>query len=585
MKKSFTKRIMLWTALAILLSCSVSLAEDGYEFWLRYHKISDQGILKEYRQLCKDIIITENTPILDSARQELVRGLSGLLVQKPNICSDVSRTGSIIVGTLQKSKVIGAVIAPADGRKLKPDGFLIRSAKIDDKSCTIITGNSDRAVLYGVFGFLRLLQTHQSIENLDIIDNPVNPLRMVNHWDNPNGSSGLWSGSIERGYAGNTIFHWGKLPELEPRYKDYARMLASVGINGCVINNVNTAKHNLTGWKLLTSGYMEKMAAMAGVFRRYGVKFYVSINFASPIIIDKLETADPLDPAAKKWWADKADEIYTHIPDFGGFLIKADSEGEAGPHGYGRTHADGANILAEALKPHGGLLIWRAFVYGKKNVDRAKEALDNFHPLNRQFADNVIIQIKNGPMDFQVREPVSPLFGQMPNTNLMLELQVTQEYTGHTIHLCYLVPQWKEVLDFDTYAKGPGSTVKKILSGSLFGYKHSGITGVANIGDDRNWTSHHLGQANTYGFGRLVWNPDLSAEQITNEWVKMTFGHAPVVVKTISKMLLDSWRIYENYTSPLGVGFMCETGPHYNPDHGSAKLRQNRDSAHLRQPF
>ena len=531
---------------------AVSFAEDGYEFWLRYHRISDQGLLKECRELCREIVITESSPILNSARDELSRGLAGLLGQEPAGSGSVRQAGSIVVGSLQKSKVIRDVISLEDAKQLNSDGFLIRSVNIEGKPCTIITGKTDRAALYGVFGFLRLLQTHQSIRNLDIKEVPANPLRIAYHWDN-------MDGTVSRGYAGGSIVKWDKLPEFDPRYRDYARMLASVGINGCIIGKDNTAEDIL------------KLAGLASVLRQYGVRIYTHTSFDYPVRLGGLETYDPLDPAVQAWWIKKANDIYEQIPDFGGFKMKADSEGTPGPRDYERSHAQGANVIARALEPYGGLVLWRAFVYGKSLKymgikDRARQACDFFKPFDGQFADNAILQIKNGPMDFQVREPVSPLFGAMPKTDQILELQVTQEYTGHSTHLCYLVPQWKEILDFDTYAKGKESTVKRIVSGSLFEYKYSGISGVINIGDDRNWTGHHLAQANTYGFGRLAWNPDLSAEQITDEWVRMTFGHDPMVVKTISKMLLDSWRIYENYTSPLGVGFMCETGPHYNPD-------------------
>jgi alpha-glucuronidase len=276
-----------------------------------------------------------------------------------------------------------------------------------------------------------------------------------------------------------------------------------------------------------------------------------------------MNDADPFNPEVKKWWERKVTEIYSEIPDFGGFLVKADSEGEPGPIKYGRTHADGANLLASALEPYGGILMWRAFVYGKDKTlssDRACQAYEIFKPLDGLFAGNVVVQIKNGPIDFQVREPVSPLFGAMPKTNQLLELQITQEYTGHDKHVCYLVPQWKEILDFDTYAKGPGSQVSKVTDGSLFGYKYSGIAGVSNIGDDTNWTGHQLAQANLYGFGRIVWNPDLESAQIADEWIRLTFGNDSKIVSIVNEILLTSLKVYEDYTSPLGVGLMCNGG-------------------------
>ncbi|RKX37631.1 MAG: alpha-glucuronidase, partial [Verrucomicrobia bacterium] len=338
-------------------------------------------------------------------------------------------------------------------------------------------------------------------------------------------------------------------------------------INGMVINNVNTSKPGMIGWKIISPEYIEKLVPLAELLRSYGIKTYISVSFAAPMRVGGLETADPLDADVASWWADTADRIYSRIPDFGGFLVKADSEGEPGPHSYERDHSQGANVLAAALKPYGGIVLWRAFVYGgaASNKDRAAQAFELFKPLDGRFADNVIVQIKNGPVDFQVREPVAPLFGQMPETNLMIELQVTQEYTGHATHLCYLVPQWKSFLGFDTHANGSGTTLARIVDGSAHGYKHAGITGVSNFGDQRNWTGHHLAQANAYGYGRLAWNPGLTAEKITDEWVKMTFGTDPAVVEIISKMMLGSWKVYEDYTSPLGVGVMCDAR-HYGPN-------------------
>ena len=548
-------------ALNLFFLCERTSAENGYEFWLRYSKIANAKCLADYNNLCKEIVVAEKSDILNSAQNELVYGISKMLGVELKVSNNPSVSGSIIIGSMQKSHLIKELLSAKLPEFKSPDAFTIVSVNINNKVYTIITGNSDKAVLYGSFHFLRLMQTNQPIENLNVVVEPENKLRMVNHWDNP-------SGSIERGYAGESIFHWDKLPELEQRYTDYARMLASIGINGCVVNNVNTVKQDLTGWKLLTLPYIEKLKALADVFRSYGVKLYLSVNFFSPVIIGKLNTADPMDPEVIKWWSEKVREIYSHIPDFGGFLVKADSEGEPGPMKYSRTHAEGANMIANALSPHNGLVIWRAFVYGHNDMDRASQAYAIFHPDDGEFAENVIIQIKNGPIDFQVREPVSPLFGAMPKTNQMLELQITQEYTGHSTHLCYLVPQWKEILDFDTYSNGKESTVSKIISGKLFNNNNTGIAGVINIGSDSNWTGHLLAQANTFGYGRLTWNPYLSAEQITDEWVKMTFGDDQKVVKIISNMLLDSWLTYESYTSPLGVGMLSNGSgdiSHYYP--------------------
>ena len=536
-------------------------AENGYEFWLRYKKVTDEKILDEYKNLCKEIVISEESEILNSAKKELVLGISKMIDVKPTLSKVANISGSIIISTLKNSKLINNLNLPHDLNLTSQDGFRIFSLDHNKNFFTLIIGETDKAILYGVFYFLRLLQTNQSINNLNVIEEPVIKLRMVNHWDNP-------SGSIERGYAGNSIFHWDKLPQLETRYFDYARMLASININGCVLNNVNTAKNNLTGWKLLTSPYIEKMKSLAQVFRSYGIKIYISVNFTSPMLIGELRTADPLDDIVRRWWKEKIEEIYSKIPDFGGFLVKADSEGEPGPLDFHRTPVDGANLLAEALNPHGGLLIWRAFVYNLNEIDRAAQAYNFLKPFDGRFLENVIIQIKNGPIDFQVREPVSPLFGAMPNTNQILELQITQEYTGQSTHFCYLIPQWIEILNFDTYVDGRGSTVSRIVSGELSDKRYSGIAGVSNIGSDLNWTGHLLAQSNMYGYGRLAWNPNLPLEKITNEWIIMTFGSDPKVVQVISKILLNSWKIFENYTSPLGVGIMCNKSgkeSHFSP--------------------
>jgi alpha-glucuronidase len=413
------------------------------------------------------------------------------------------------------------------------------------------------------------MQQNGEISQLRLEKSPAVKLRILNHWENPGNRND--SSSIERGYAGSGIFKWNELPEIDKRYTDYARLCASVGINATVINSPNTAKRGLEGWKLLTPEYYPKLRALSNVFKNYGIKLYISVNFFSPVIISNYKDADPLNPEVQQWWEQKVAELYREVPNFGGFLVKADSEGEPGPMKYGRTHAEGANIIAKALEPFGGIVMWRAFVYGREKLspDRACQAYEIFKPLDGSFADNVLIQIKNGPIDFQVREPVSPLFGAMPETNQILELQITQEYTGHSTHICYLVPQWKEILDFDTYAKGKGSTVNKVIDGTLFGYEHSGIAGVSNFGDDLNWTGHILAQANAYGFGRLTWDPGLAVEHISKEWIHLTFGNDRKLQEVIGSILHSSWLTYENYTSPLGVGVMCNAGGgvkgHYDP--------------------
>lgn len=483
----------------------------------------------------------------------------------PSITAYIQGRG-LVIGTIDKipANVLALNDVDKESVHLNPEGFLLK--KTADH--IIITAQEDIGLLYGSFHLLRLLQMNQSLNELYIVENPKVQIRFLNHWDNP-GVVPEGREPVERGYAGASIFKWDELPEQNQRYTDYARLLSSVGINGTVINNVNTAKHNLEGWKLLTPEYLPKLKALAEVFREYGIRLFISVNYFSPIIIGDLPNADPLDQDVQEWWVDKVAEIYQEIPDFGGFLVKADSEGEPGPMKYGRNHAEGANVLANALEPHGGILMWRAFVYSgsnqELNPDRAFQAYQIFEPLDGEFSNNTLLQIKNGPIDFQVREPVSPLFGQMPLTNQLLELQITQEYTGWDKHVCFLVPQWKEILDFDTHAKGTGSLVSNVVDGSLFDYDYAGIAGVSNIGDDYNWTGHYLAQANFYGFERLIWNPSLSSEEIAEEWIVQTFGEDPVVYEVISEILLSSWETYENYTSPLGVGLMSDLG-HFHPD-------------------
>lgn len=535
----------------------------GYDCWLGYRRLEDHKLVNMYKKWSSNIVSLESTPIVGSALKELCAGIKGMLGIKSYLSSTPEHPSFIIIGTLGKHHAIDDAVNENEKAKIHEEGFLIKNFKTEDKNYMIITGKTEKGLLYGAYSLLRLMQTQSNLENALIMENPYSELRIINQWDN-------MDGSIERGYAGRSIFYQNnKIARKIDRIKDYARLLSSVGINGIVINNVNVHQFET---KLITKDYLPDVARLAGVFREYGIKTYLSINFASPVEIGKLSTADPLDLQVREWWRSKAEEIYSFIPDFGGFLVKADSEFRPGPFTYNRSHADGANMLAEALQPFGGIVIWRCFVYNcqqdwrDRSTDRAKAAYDNFKPLDGMFNENVILQIKNGPMDFQVREPVSPLFGGLSKTNQILELQITQEYTGQQKHLCYLVPMWKEVLDFDTHAKGKGSTVKKIVNGSVFNNKHGGIAGVSNIGNDANWTGYHLAQSNLYGFGRLAWNPDLSCREITEEWVRMTYSNDKTVVETISNMLLSSWRIYENYTSPLGIGWMVNPNHHYGPN-------------------
>lgn len=555
--------------LSMLLSgfTNLSVAEDlSYKAWLMYDAVEDSALLKEYQRYCGKLAVAGKGALVESAVQELQLGLQGMLGQAPKLTNDFS--AGLVLGTVDELSRQGLSLNEAAYQQMSDEGFFITS----NKTQLVISAKTDRGVLYGAFHLLRLMQLEQGVADLKISENPAIKLRLLNHWDNP-GTVPARRSSVERGYAGDSIFKWDNLEQHEQRYIDYARMLASTGINGSVINNVNTAKKGLEGWKLLTPEYLPKLTYLADIFRRYGVTLYISVNFFSPKLVGGMDDANPSSAAVQQWWNDKSSEIYRAIPDFGGYLVKADSEGEPGPMKYGLTHADGANMLARAVKPHGGIVMWRAFVYGHKkaNPDRAAQPYDLFKPLDGDFDDNAIVQIKNGPHDFQVREPVSTLFSAMPKTNQILELQITQEYTGHERHICYLVPQWKEVLDFDTHAKGKGTEVKKVISGEAFQYKHSGIAGVSNIGDDMNWTGHLLAQANFYGYGRLAWNPELSSEQIAQEWAHQAFGSNQKVLKVVGDILNTSWRAYEDYTMPLGIGFMSNGCPdndesHFRPD-------------------
>ena len=533
-----------------------------YRCWLKYYKLENKTLLNDYKNLLKEISVCENTIIIQNAVDELKKGLAGILGIKPVVSEGSSKTAGLLMGTIAGNKELEGLVGK-EKVQLEEEGFIIKLITEKNSKRLLVAGRTDKGLMYGIFRLLRLIQTETAIETLPRLENPINQLRMVNHWDNIDGS-------IERGYAGRSnFFKNNKITKNLSRISDYARLMASVGINAIAINNVNVHEFETL---LITDKYIKDVIKLNEIFKSYGIKLYLSVNFASPLSVGDLDTADPLDKKVRQWWKDKAEYIYSNIPDFGGFLVKADSEGRPGPFTYRRTHADGANMLAEALKPYDGKVIWRCFVYNcqqdwrDRTVDRARAAYDHFMPLDGSFAKNVMLQIKHGPMDFQVREPVSPLIGGMTNTNQVLELQITQEYTGQQKHLCYLVPMWKEILDFDTCAKGKGTTIKKIISREVFNNNLGGFAAVTNIGDDTNWTGHQLAQANTFGYARLAWNSDLTAEEIAEEWIRLTFSNNQVMVDTIKEMLLGSWRTYENYTSPLGIGWFVNPNHHYGPN-------------------
>ncbi|WP_284645096.1 alpha-glucuronidase family glycosyl hydrolase [Paenibacillus silviterrae] len=537
---------------------SASQAGIGYQVWLGYRRLASGERHKQYAGFNRINVKENDDEVIQTAVHELIRGLEGILSVAPGITDQEERV--IALGTFGSHPLVDRIIGAENIPRVGAEGYAIKTDK--DRACIAIGAASASGVLYGVFHLLRLLNTGMSVDELDLIENPVNMLRMINQWDN-------MDGSVERGYAGNSIFFKdNRITEDLDRIRDYARMLASVGVNAIAINNVNVHREES---KLITE-FLQDVARLAAIFRRYAMKLFLSVNYAAPIEIGGMETADPLNSGVCEWWKEQTAGVYALIPDFGGYLVKADSENRPGPFTYGRDHADGANMLAEALKPFGGIVIWRCFVYNcqqdwrDRKTDRARAAYDHFKTLDGRFSENVILQIKNGPMDFQVREPVSPLLGAMPSTNQVLEFQITQEYTGQQRHLFYLIPHWKEILEFDTYVKGEGSTIKRIACGSVHGSRLAGIAAVSNIGDDINWTGHLLAQANLYGYGRLIWNPDLTSEEIAEEWIRLTFGGNEELVAVIQRMLLSSPAIYESYTAPLGVGFMVTPHYHYGPD-------------------
>ena len=530
MKKIFSVLIFVFA----LFSVS---AEDGHNLWLRNSNPKPVNV-----------VCVKNSPTLTIARQELQQGWQG-------------EAGASVSLRIKQDKAISG------------DGFKIGKNEIQ--------ANTELGILYGVYEILRRQLTGEEIK--EEVVNSSYERRVLDHWDNPDGS-------IERGYAGLSIF-WRKdnpfvVTENDKKlWLEYARANASIGINGAVLNNVNASP------LMLSKEYLERVKAIAEVFRPYGIKTYLSVKFSSPSLIGGLKTSDPLSPEVIKWWKDKAQEIYSMIPDFGGFLVKASSEGQPGPQDYKRTHADGANVMADALKPFGGIVMWRAFVYSATDEDRAKQAYLEFMPLDGQFHDNVIIQVKNGPIDFQPREPFSPLFGALKKTSVMPEVQITQEYLGHSIHLVFLSTMWEEFLKSDTYQEGAGSTVARCTDGSLFAQKYTAIAGVANIGLDANWCGHHFAQSNWYAFGRLAWNNKLTSDQIADEWLKLTFyqvasssGQAGFsgdwndnFLKPVKKMMLESREAAVNYMMPLGFHHIFSANEHYGPGPWWAPKQMRKD--------
>lgn len=547
--------------IAFLCGGSLVHAENGYELWLRYRFEENAVRRNEYMQYCGGGIAAPEALKDGAAHAELKRALPVILGKA--FQANNARVGCIYLGGRDDHPAIASLIGGDELAGVGDEGFVVRTGSWEGRPATVIAANTTQGVLYGTFSLLRALQLGEPLEGMHLADAPKLRHRLANHWDNP------VRGSIERGYGGKSIFNWGELPKrIDSRLHDWARLLAAMGLNGVAVNNVNTAKNGLEGWRLLTPEYLPKLSALAGVLRPCGVKLYISVNFFSPMIVGSLDTADPLDPGVRGWWQAKAAEIYRTIPDFGGFLVKADSEGEPGPLKYKRTHAEGANMLAEALAPHGGYVYWRAFVYNARG-DRTPQAYNQFKPLDGRFDKNVFLQVKNGPVDFQVREPISTLFGAMPRTALAGEFQITQEYTGQDKHVCFLAQMWSDVLRFP---------LKGEKNDMCMWATTGAIAGVMNINDSPNWTGHLLAQANTYAFGRLAWNPDASPDAIASDWTRLTFGRDPVVEKTVVSILRDSWPAYENYTTPFGIGMLSDRNKHFSPDPDGRGSVHNADS-------
>lgn len=527
--------------------------EDGSSLWLRYPQVPIPGRLAEYQAAFTSVVSAVDTPSIDAAEAELVLGLSGLTGKTVQVAAAVSGAGAVVLGTATSAAIKDLPLV-ARLTPLGPEGYLIERAEVGGQTVTVVAGNSDIGVLYGAFALLRHLQTHQGVAALSLSGSPKIKNRLLNHWDN-------LDGSVERGYAGKSIWGWSSLPGSASSavFKNYARANASIGINGAVLTNVNANA------QALSASYIGKVKALADVLRPYGIRTYLTARFSAPSEIGGLSTADPLDAGVKQWWATKIDEIYAQIPDFGGFLIKANSEGQPGPQDYNRTHADGANLFAAALKGR-GIVLWRAFVYSDTSPpDRIKQAYEEFKPLDGKFNAGVLVQVKNGPLDFQPREPFHPLFGAMPKTPLALELQITKEYLGEDTHLAYLGPLYEEVLKADTKLNGTGPTVARIIDGSAQNYAVTAISGVANIGTDTNWTGSHMNQANWYVFGRMAWNQDISAELVANEWVRQTFSNDPMVVTPVVKLMMQSREALVSYMTPLGLAHIMGSDHHYGP--------------------
>jgi alpha-glucuronidase len=553
---------LVFGSLVFLVMGQFAFGETGEEGWLRYAPVQ-QAAAQQYRNVPRMVVAPGQTPVAHSAATELARGLNSMLGAKVQVSPSLPASGDIfLVGTAAE---IGKLIP--DWKPVAPipgEGFQFSRLAANGRNCWIVAGGSDAGALYGVFHVLA--QVGQQKPLSPDAEAPSSPIRWVNQWDN-------LDGSIERGYAGRSIFFdQGHVRGDLHRVAEYGRLLSSVGINGVTVNNVNS------DLRTLEPDMIQELARIADALRPWGVRMSVSIDLSSPQVVGHLPTFDPVNPAVALWWRKKADEIYRVIPDFGGVVIKADSEGRVGPSKYHRTPAQAANVVARALRPHGGIVLYRGFVYNNHldwndlKADRARAGYDNFRALDGSFDRNVVIQIKHGPIDFQAREPVSPLFAALRHTSQAIELQITQEYTGQQRHLVFLVPMWKVALDTDLHAQDRYTPVSEIVSGKSFHQPLGGFVGVANVGLDANWLHHPLAMANLYGFGRLAWNPDLTTQEIGESWTRLTFSNDSKVLFIINGLLENSWRVYELYTGPLGMGTLTNIiGVHFGPGIESAE--------------
>ncbi|WP_439489931.1 alpha-glucuronidase family glycosyl hydrolase [Algoriphagus sp.] len=549
MHKPIYLTALLW--LCISLNC---FAKDGYKLWLDYQPIQVPQLKSDVGSLLSGIYFFGENPTYEAIRNELNLASQSMLEKSPVYSKDRLENTKLWIGTREQLSQVLSLTKQAEIKALGEDGFWRGKVELDGNSFYAIIGNRPVGTLYGTYNWLNSIQSNTFDKSTELADAPKINIRMLNHWDN-------LDRTVERGYAGFSIWDWHRLPGyIDPRYVDYARANASLGINAVSLTNVNANA------LIMTTDFMKKAKALADVFRPYGIKVFLTARFSAPMQLEGLKTADPLDPEVIDFWKKKADELYTHIPDFGGFLVKANSEGQPGPHEYGRNHAEGANMLADALAPHGGVLIWRAFVYSHEDeVDRHMQANNEFEPLDGKFKDNVIIQIKNGAIDFQPREPFHPLYGAINETNVGMEFQITQEYLGQATNLVYLAPMWEEVLKTKTYKPSPVSTVGSILEGKETGQKMTLIAGVSNIGTDHNWTGHLFAQSNWFAFGKMAWNPEVTSHEIAEEWTKLTFGLDREVVSKVGEILMESHEAAVDYMTPLGLHHIMGRSHHYGP--------------------